>query len=148
MKNPLNKRIPRILKKDAAKYIGIFLILVSIIMVGSSFMSVMESSKYTLEDNDRECLIEDGQFEIYSPISDEVIKEFRDNGIDVAENFYVSINDFDGNARFMVFNERTKMNLPSIFEGRLPENENEIAVERFFAKNRKKFEKRLDKTTQ
>lgn len=137
MKNPLNKRIPRILKKDAAKYIGIFLILVSIIMVGSSFMSVMESSKYTLEDNDRECLIEDGQFEIYSPISDEVIKEFRDNGIDVAENFYVSINDFDGNARFMVFNERTKMNLPSIFEGRLPENENEIAVERLFAKNRK-----------
>ena len=77
MKNPLNKRLPREFKKNAGKYIGIFLILVTTIMVGSSFLAVMDSAEHTLEINDRECIIEDGHFEVAEPITDEVIEELK-----------------------------------------------------------------------
>ena len=54
MKNPLNKRLPREFKKNAGKYIGIFFILITTIIVGSSFMAVMDSAVHTLEVNDKE----------------------------------------------------------------------------------------------
>ena len=136
MRNPLTKRLPREFKKNAGKYIGIFLILVTIIVLGSAFMATMDSVSYTLERNDRECKIEDGQFETLTPISEKRKGEFKDEGIFLVENYYYSVNDFDGDAKLLIFNERTEMNLPSVFEGELPVEDNEIAIERLFAKNR------------
>lgn len=136
MRNPLTKRIPRELKKNAGKYIGIFLILVTIIVLGSAFMATMDSVAYTLEINDRECKIEDGQFETLTPISEKRKGEFKDEGIKLVENYYSSVNDFDGDAKLLIFNERSEINLPSVFEGALPVEDNEIALERLFAINR------------
>lgn len=136
MRNPLTKRLPREFKKNAGKYIGIFLILVTIIVLGSAFMATMDSVSYTLEKNDRECKIEDGQFETLTPISEKRKGEFKDEGIFLVENYYYSVNDFDGDAKLLIFNERTEMNLPSVFAGELPVEDNEIALERLFAINR------------
>lgn len=136
MKNPLNKRIPREFKANAGKYIGIFIILVTTIVLGSSFMATMDSAVYTLEQNDKECKIEDGQFEIMKPISEELKEKFQDMDITVVENYYYTANNFDGDARLLVFNEREELNLPSLFQGELPDDENEIALERLFAQNR------------
>lgn len=135
VRNPLSKRIPRIFKKDAGKYIGIFLILVSIIALGSSFMAVMDSAKYTLDNNDRDFLLEDGQFETMLPVADSVIAEIESDGIEITDNFYITVNEYDNDTRVLVFDERTKVNLPSVFEGKLPEADDEIALERLFAKN-------------
>ncbi len=136
MRNPLNKRLPREFRKNAGKYIGIFLILVTTIVLGSSFMATMDSAIHTLEKNDEECRIEDGQFETYAPVSEDLIENLRDKDILVVENFYSSVNDFDGDAKLLIFQERTELNLPSLFEGELPKETNEIAVERLFAQNR------------
>lgn len=136
MRNPLNKRLPREFKKNAGKYIGIFLILVTTIVLGSSFMATLDSAVHTLEKNDSECKIEDGQFETLAPVSESLKEQFWDKDIQMAENFYASVNNFDGDAKLLVFNEREELNLPSVFEGELPVKENEIAIERLFAKNR------------
>ncbi len=136
MRNPLNKRLPREFKKNAGKYIGIFLILVTTIVLGSSFMATMDSAVYTLEKNDIACKIEDGQFETLTPVSEELKEEFQDKDIQLAENFYASVNNFDKDAKLLVFNEREELNLPSVFEGELPVKDNEIALDRLFAKNR------------
>ena len=136
MRNPLNKRLPREFKKNAGKYIGIFLILVTTIVLGSSFMATMDSAVSTLRQNDKECKIEDGQFETLSPISENLKEQFDEKGIIIVDNFYSAVNIFDTDARLLIFNERDSLNLPSVFEGILPEKENEIAIERLFAKNR------------
>lgn len=136
MRNPLNKRLPRELKKNAGKYIGLFVLLVTTIMLGASFTSSIDSTVKLLEVNDRECRIEDGQFETTGPLSEELLSELNENDITVAENFYSSVHGFDTTAKLLVFNERNTLNLPSLFSGKLPEKENEIAVERLFAKNR------------
>ena len=136
MRNPLNKRLPREFKKNAGKYIGIFIILVTTIVLGSSFMATMDSAVLTLEQNDVECKIEDGQFEVMEPVSQGIKEQFADKGVILTENYYSTVNDFDGDARVLVFNEREVLNLPSFFEGRLPKSDNEIALERIFARNR------------
>ncbi|MDD5936103.1 MAG: FtsX-like permease family protein, partial [Clostridiales bacterium] len=136
MRNPLNKRLPREFKKNAGKYIGIFLILITTIMLGSSFIVTMDSAITTLDQNDKECKIEDGQFETVPPISEDAKEQIRNQGVTLVENYYTSINNFDENAKLLVFNQRQELNLPSVFEGELPSKENEIAMERLFAKNR------------
>ena len=135
MKNPLNKRLPREFKKNAGKYICIFFILITTIIVGSSFMAVMDSAVHTLEVNDAECKIEDGQFEVMSPISDNVIAELDNLGVKIVENYYLPVNDFDDDTSVIVFEERKEINFASVFEGELPDNVGEIAVERLFATN-------------
>lgn len=136
MRNPLNKRLPREFKKNAAKYIGISIILIVTIVLGSSFMATNDSATHTLATNDVECKIEDGQFETKKPISQTAIEQIEDKDIKVVENFYATDNAFDTDATLLVFNERQEMNLPSLFKGKLPDSADEIAVERLFARNR------------
>lgn len=136
MNNPLHKRLPREFAKHAGKYIGIFVILVCTILIGSSFLATMEGVTYTIEQNDKECYIEDGQFETSSPIPKALNTYFADKDITIAENFYSTVNDYEDSAKILIFNERKTLNLPSVFEGKLPNADNEIAIDRLFAKNR------------
>ena len=136
-RNPLNKRIPREFRKNAGKYIGIFIILLAVIVLGSSFMATMDSAVIAIEENDEECKIEDGQFEVAQPLDKEIfVKVESDYNINAVENFYSVDDSFDKDATLYVFNEREVLNLPSLFEGELPVESNEIAIERLFASKR------------
>ncbi|MBQ6814593.1 MAG: ABC transporter permease [Lachnospiraceae bacterium] len=135
MRNPLNKRLPREFKKNAIKYIGISIILTVTIVLGSSFMATNDSATHTLEVNDKECVIEDGHFETAEPISMSAIEEIENMGIKVQSNFYATDNSFDGASTLLIFNERNEMNIPSVFEGELPDSADEICIERLCAQN-------------
>lgn len=136
MRNPLNKRLPREFTKHAGKYIGIFVILVCTILIGSSFLATMDSVIYTLQQTDEACHLEDGQFESATPIPETLNTYFQEEQITVVENFYTTINDYEKTAKILVFDERDILNLPSVFEGELPKKDNEIAIDRLFAQNR------------
>lgn len=136
-RNPLNKRIPREFRKNAGKYIGIFIILLAVIVLGSSFMATMDSAVIAIEENDEECKIEDGQFEVAQPLDKEIFAKVEsDYTINAVENYYSVDDSFDKDATLYVFNEREVLNLPSLFEGELPVESNEIAIERLFASKR------------
>lgn len=137
MKNPLNKRLPRELKANAGRYLGLLLIFVVTITIGSSFMVALDCANIALKENEQECLVEDGQFECVDKISDATIKSLEELGINLCTNFYSSTNNYNGNAKIITFDERTKMNLPSVFEGNLPGNDKEVAIDRLFAYNNK-----------
>ena len=135
---PLNKRLSREIRRNAGKYIGIFVILVVTIVLGSSFMATMDSAVITLEENDKECRIEDGQFEVGAPLANELVEELENKyQINIVENYYSIDDSFDKDATVYVFDERNELNLPSVFEGKLPQSEKEIALERLFASKRK-----------
>lgn len=136
MRNPLQKRIPRLFKENLGKYLGMFIILVCTILIGSAFMSTLESVTETLRYSDESDLLEDGQFESMEPISDTVKKYFSEKNILLDENYFSTDKDFEGTAKVLVFQERKLLNLPSVFEGELPKKENEIALDRLFAQNR------------
>ena len=136
-RNPLNKRIPRELRKNVGKYLGIFVILLAVIVLGSSFMATMDSAVIAIEENDEECKIEDGQFEVPQPLDKEIFAKLEsDYTINAVENYYSVDDSFDKDATLYVFNEREVLNLPSLFEGELPVESDEIAIERLFASKR------------
>lgn len=135
MRNPLSKRYPHEFKKNAGRYISIFLLLVITIIIGSGFLCVMESTKYSLDKYQIENKVEDAYFETTFPLEDEVKKVLEKEDIKLCDNYYSTVEGFHGDAKIYVFNKRNEMNIPSLFEGKLPANDYEIAVDRLFAKN-------------
>lgn len=160
MKSPLLKRIPRDFRKNAGKYLGMFLILVLTIMIGSGFFATVESTKLALTSCETENMLEDGFFETPDKLNDDMLHRLElldfsaesgspasvrdmassseNNSEDakaliLSPNFYYRVNDFDQTAKLLVFDERTVLDIPCIFEGRLPETENEIALDRICA---------------
>lgn len=135
MRNPLIKRYSREFKNNAGRYICIFLLLVITIIIGSGFLCVMESVKYSLDEYLIENKVEDAYFETAFPLEDDAKKILEEEDIILCDNYYSTVEDFNGDAKIYIFNERNDMNIPALFEGKLPANGNEIAVDRIFAKN-------------
>lgn len=136
MRNPLYKRIPRDLKKNFAKYLGMIIILVCTISIGSAFQSTMNgATEYldTIKDGNYQ---EDGLIEVGAPLSEEIIEHLEEEGFWVEENFYATERDYPDSTKVLLFNERTTMDVPSLFEGKLPESSDEIALDHVFARNR------------
>ena len=136
MRNPLYKRIPRIIKKNFIKYLGMIIILVSTICVGSSFQATLNGAVAYLEQIKDGNFQEDGFFEVDSPLSEEMLEKLKEDGLWVSENFYATENEFPDSTKILLFNERTKLDIPTLFDGKLPEAEDEIALDHVFARNR------------
>lgn len=137
MRNPLNRRIPRDFKKNFFKYFGMMIILVLTICIGTSFQSTMNAAEAYLEDIKDGNFQEDGLIEVREPLSDEIISHLVDERFWIEENFYATEREFADSTKIYMFNERTKMDIPSLFEGRMPETDDEIALDHVFANNRK-----------
>lgn len=135
MRSPLNRRYSREFKKNAGRYICTFLLLVITIIIGSGFLCVMESVKYSLDEYLIANKVEDGYFETAFPIVDNIKSMLEEEDIVLCDNFYSTVEEFDGDTKIFVFNERKEMNIPALFEGKLPADDNEIAVDRLFAEN-------------
>lgn len=136
MRNPLIKRVPRDFIKNLPKYLGMIIILVCTIGVGSSFQTTLNGSIKYLDDIKEVYLQEDGFFETQELISGELAEAFKDEGVNVYENFYATEREFTDSSKVILFNERNDVDLPVIFEGRLPEKENEIALDHVFARGK------------
>lgn len=136
MRNPLNKRIPRDLKKNALKYLGMIIILVCTISIGSSFQATLNGATEYLERIKDGNLQEDGYFETDARCGEEIIDLLQKDGIRIEENFYATEHNFPDSSKVLLFNERTDMDIPVLFDGKLPEKENEIAIDHVFARNR------------
>ena len=136
MRNPLNKRIPRDFKKNFLKYAGMIIILICTIAVGSSFQSTLNSAKEYLDKIKDNNLQEDGFIEVANSLSSDIIKHLDSMGIEAHENFYVTENEFTDASKVLLFNERKGIDLPTVFEGELPKNDSEIAIDHVFARNR------------
>ena len=135
MKNPLNKRLPREIIKNLGKYLSIFTLITATIAFGSSFLVVSDSIESTLSEDQKRGKLEDGNFELYYPIEDETIQKLEELNIKIDENNYIDITKEEYTLR--IYKNRKQIDLPSIFEGKIPTEENEIALDRVFAKSNK-----------
>ena len=137
MRSVLSKRIPRDLKKNFVKYFGMLIILVCTIAIGTSYQSATSGIETYLDEVVETKLQEDGFFEVTNKISEDDLLHFKDEKVDVYENFYASENAYDKTAKVLLFNERKSIDIPTIFEGEMPKASNEIALDHVFARTRK-----------
>lgn len=135
MKNPLIKRLPRELKSDFSKYLVIFIFMISVIGFVSGFLVASGSMIQANEESFEKYNIEDGNFELYEEVSDELEKELDKEGVSLYENFYVEKETSNVDSTLRIFKNREDVNRLCVMEGELPDENGEIAVDRMYADN-------------
>ena len=88
MKNPLNKSLKKEFTNNLSRYLAIALVMIVMIATISGFFSVAYSVKDLLKQNQEECLVEDGQITLSSPLTQEVINKINEEPLSIYENFY------------------------------------------------------------
>lgn len=136
MKNPLNKRIYRQIKSNPFKFFSIFLTLTILIIFSSSFFTAQQSIKYLYYKQIDDGKVEDGEFVCIDKLSNKTIKSLEDLSLNVYENFYFE-EKYNDDKTLRVFKNRNRINISQIFDGRLANNDNEIAISANYARANK-----------
>lgn len=135
MKNPLNRRIFREIKGEAGKYIVIFLFMTALIGIVSGFLIADESLKTSYDQSFEKYNVEDGNFELAEKADSECIGSIENEGVTLYENFYVEEDTDEFDSTLRIFADRKDVNKVCLLDGAMPESENEIALDRLYAKN-------------
>lgn len=132
MRNPLNKALKKELKQNIARYLSLMIILVVMISAVSGFLTVAYGYKDALKENQISSHVEDGQFIVTNKMNQKTIDEIQKKSLQIYENFY-SEQDIKEDTTLRLFKNRDYVNQATLHTGRLPENDQEIALDRLFA---------------
>ena len=144
MKNPLIKRLPREFTGEIAKYIVIFIFMTAVIGLISGFLIADGSVLDTYNKSFDKYNVEDGNFELYSKADDKLIDRLEEENVTIYENFYKEENvvrhnniknDEDSQSTLRFYVNREEVDKVDLMEGSLPEDINEIAIDRMYAVN-------------
>lgn len=131
----LKKRFLRELKSEFGKYLVIFLFLIGAIGFVSGFLVASNSMLAAYDESFTKYRVEDGNFELSAPVGEELREALVKEGLTLYENFYLTEEVKETDARLRIFKNRTEVNLVCLMEGELPDAADEIAVDRMHADN-------------
>ena len=143
---PLARRLPRELRHNLGKYVGIFLLMCASIALTSGFLLAAHSISVIIDSMRDEYAIEDGRMTTTFEATEAQLDAARAaadgvGGVDVYENFSVDARfrkaeGDDGTSRTLrTYAHRTEVDLAAYCEGRVPEADDEVAIDRVFATN-------------
>ena len=132
--NPLNNRYKRSLKKDFAKNFVIFFLIVLMVSAVSGFEVANNSVVKTIKNNEILLNQESGYFEVKKKLNHSQIQFIEAEDLKLYEEFYKE-EKIDNGTDFRFYKIRTEIDLQEVFDGRLPEAEEEIAIERLYGEN-------------
>lgn len=132
MQRVLRKRVFRDLRENLFRYLALgFLVIIGmyiiVSLIGAGVTIIDGTNGHDLA-NQRE----DGQFEVFVPLTNAQIAHIEDAGAQVEPMFYEDYT-VDSGKVVRVFANRERIDLAECDEGRLAEAENEIAVEKRFS---------------
>lgn len=129
MNRVLRKRLPRDLKSNFVRYTALVLLIVMGMYVVVSVVGAADTIIVGSTDKAEENRVEDGQFEVFLPLTDEQEKELTDTGLCLEKMFSMDMEAKDGSI-VRVMKNREKINLIDLDEGHLAENSGEIVLEK------------------
>lgn len=143
---PLAKRLPRELRRNIGKYLGIFLLMCGSIALTSGFLLAAHSIGCLIDDMRDAYTIEDGRVTTSFEATEEQLKAAEDaaddvGGVTLYKNFSIDAiikkaSGDDGTKRTLrTYAHRTKVDIASYCEGRRPKADDEVAIDRVFATN-------------
>ena len=143
---PLAKRLPRELRRNIGKYLGIFLLMCGSIALTSGFLLAAHSIGCLIDDMRDAYTIEDGRVTTSFEATDDQLKAAEDaaddvGGVKLYKNFSIDAiikkaTGDDGTKRTLrTYTHRTKVDIASYCEGRQPKTDDEVAIDRVFAAN-------------
>jgi putative ABC transport system permease protein len=129
----INRRIPREFKTNATRYIALFLLVLCGIYLVVAMVVASVSIKKDAELRDISSNVEDGEFSVFAPLTTAEIDNLNSYGVDIEEGFYLDYT-LDSGATIRTFTVRDDINLLDVEMGVLPSSDNEVAIEKLFAK--------------
>lgn len=131
MRNPLKKRFLREIRNNLGRYAAILIIFIVMVAIISSFLVVSNGVRLAYENDRVDNFVEDGQFSAAAEIPSEIIKEAEKLGVSVYSNYYLDSEVLSGQM-LRLYELRSDVNIQTVWEGKLPENDGEIAIDRLF----------------
>ncbi|MBP3273092.1 MAG: FtsX-like permease family protein [Ruminococcus sp.] len=132
MNRVLRKRLLRDLKSNFGRYAALILLIVMGIFIVLSLSDSAESVIQGTENMKSVNMVEDGQFTVFLPLTDEEKEKISKNGTVIEEMFYSDL-PVEGGKTLRLFKNREKIDLIQLTEGRLAESGSEAVLERRFA---------------
>ena len=143
---PLARRLPRELKHNIGKYLGIFLLMCGAIALTSGFLLAAHSIGCLIDNMRDEYTIEDGRVITAFEATDAQLEAAEDaadgvGGVTFFKNFSIDAaikkptGDDDTKRTLRTYTHRTEVDIASYCEGAKPRTDDEVAVDRVFATN-------------
>lgn len=143
---PLARRLPRELRRNLGKYLGIFLLMCGCVALTSGFLLAAHSIGVIIDGMRDEYAIEDGRLTTSFEATDAQLDAARAaadgvGGVTFYKNYSIDARfrhaeGDDGTSRTLrTYAHRTQVDLAAYCEGRAPEADDEVAVDRVFATN-------------
>ena len=140
--SPLNKRLPRDLRHNLGKYLGIFLLFLVAIAMGAGYLSSAHSIEVIQNEMHERYQVEDFHFATQFELSNGSREAVEALGCEVHEDFMADVplelanDERSMNVRLINAAARETFNQGYYFEGAAPATESEIALDRVFCTNR------------
>lgn len=132
MRNPLHKSLKKEFLRNRSRYISLSLVLILMIGVVTGFLSVAYSAKELLIKNQISSKVEDGQLALRDRMDVKTKTKLEALGLKVYEQFYTE-QSVSRDTMVRVYRKRFDINRATLHEGRMPNKQTEIALDRLFA---------------
>lgn len=131
MQKILRKRVLRDLKENVCRYFALgFLIVFGMYMI-VSLVGAAETIITGTVDHAEQNKVEDGQFRLFVPLTDDEKSVLTEDGITLESHFYLDYS-MEDDSILRVFSERNDIDLPQADFGKLPQKTGEIFLEKRF----------------
>ncbi len=132
MNKVLNKRILRELKANFARYLALLLMIIAgmfiiIAVVGAAETIITGTNELVIENK-----VEDGQFSVFLPLTEEQEVELTDSGVTIEQMFSADMKMADGST-LRLMKVREEINLIHLDSGVLPAKTGEAVIEKRYS---------------
>lgn len=129
MQKILRKRILREFKENLFRYLALMLLIIVGMYMVIGIVGAADTVIIGTQNTARENLIEDGQFSVFSPLTDSEISKIREAKVTLEEHFYLDFKRADGSV-IRIFCTRKHIDLAAVDSGNIPKNSDEIFLEK------------------
>ena len=123
----------RELKNGALRYLLLFLVIALGITLVVGLGASADSITTTVEEYAEKNYLEDGNFSVMDPLTESQINDAENEGLMLEPQFYVDMHQED-NSVIRIYQNRSKVNLVELDEGKQSADGNEIVLEKQYAK--------------
>lgn len=129
MQKVLRKRILRDLKENSIRYLALGALIILCMYIIVSLLGTADTLMIGIEKYAKEYKLEDGQFTVFAPLSENEKAELEGLGITLEEQFYLDY-QLEDMSTLRVFQNRKEINLVKIEQGRTVKEASEVILEK------------------
>lgn len=128
----LKKRILRDLKSNFFRYFALIVLIIVGIFIVVSMAGAAEVIIKGTDDRKITCNTEDGEFNVFIPLSESQISDFKDEGIELEAMFSID-SELDNGSVLRIMENRDSINLINVEKGNVASDNDETLIEKRYA---------------